>query len=81
MRELLSYNSLFVGQLYKDRSLALHARDLIFLTNDLEKRKLLLNNTLLELIYFLTFKHFLLRKNNKRMLSVAVMIGTLTLSC
>ena len=33
--DLLSYNSLFVGQLYKDLSLALRARDLIFLTTDL----------------------------------------------
>ena len=32
MRELLSNNSLFVGQLYEDKSLALRARDLIFFT-------------------------------------------------
>ena len=37
MRELLSNNSLFVGQLYEDKSLALFARDLIFFTNDLQK--------------------------------------------
>ena len=30
MRELLSDNSLFVDQLYEDKSLALRARDLIF---------------------------------------------------
>ena len=36
MRELLSNNSLFVGQLYKEKSLALHARDLIFFTTDLQ---------------------------------------------
>ena len=36
VRELLSNNSLFVGQLYKDESLALHARDLIFFTTDLQ---------------------------------------------
>ena len=36
MRELLSYNSLFVGQLYEDKSLALSARDLIFFTTDLQ---------------------------------------------
>ena len=36
VRDLLSYNSLFVGQLYKDKSLALHARDLIFSTTDLQ---------------------------------------------
>ena len=33
--ELLSNNSLFVGQLYEDKSLALHTRDLIFITTDL----------------------------------------------
>ena len=48
MRELLSNNSLFVGQLYEDKSLALRARDLIFFTTDIQ-----LNNSLLELIYFL----------------------------
>ena len=36
VRELLSNNSLFVGQLYEDKSLALRARDLIFFTNDLQ---------------------------------------------
>ena len=36
MRELLSNNSLFVGQLYEDKSLTLHARDLIFFTTDLQ---------------------------------------------
>ena len=36
MRELLSNNSLFVGKLYKDKSLALRARDLIFFTTDLQ---------------------------------------------
>ena len=33
MRELLSNNSLFVGQLYEDKCLALHADDLIFTTD------------------------------------------------
>ena len=33
MRELLSNNSLFVGQLYEDKSPALHALDLIFTTD------------------------------------------------
>ena len=33
---LLSNNSLFVGQLYEDKSLALHARDLILFTTDLQ---------------------------------------------
>ena len=32
--ELLSNNSLFVGQLYEDKSLALHPHDLIFFTTD-----------------------------------------------
>ena len=36
VRELLSNNSLFVGQLYEDESLALRARDLIFFTTDLQ---------------------------------------------
>ena len=36
VRELLSNNSLFVGQLYNDKSLALRARDLIFFTTDLQ---------------------------------------------
>ena len=36
LHELLSNNSLFVGQLYKDKSLALRARDLIFFTTDLQ---------------------------------------------
>ena len=48
MRELLSNNSLFVGQLYEDKSLALCACDLIFFTTDLQTV-----NSLLELIYFL----------------------------
>ena len=36
VRELLSNISLFVGQLYDDKSLALRARDLIFFTTDLQ---------------------------------------------
>ena len=36
VHELLSNNSLFVGQLYEDKSLALRARDLIFFTTDLQ---------------------------------------------
>ena len=52
MRELLSNNSLFVGQLYKDKSLALRARDLIFFYNWPPNSELLLKNSLLELIYF-----------------------------
>ena len=34
VRELLSNNSLFVGQLYEDKSLALRARNFIFYTTD-----------------------------------------------
>ena len=36
VRKLLCNNSLFVGQLYEDKSLALCARDLIFFTTDLQ---------------------------------------------
>ena len=36
VRESLSNNSLFVGGLYEDKSLALRARDLIFFTTDLQ---------------------------------------------
>ena len=36
MRELLCNNSLFVGQLYEDKSRALRARDLIFFTTDIQ---------------------------------------------
>ena len=36
MRALLSNNSLFVGKLYEDKSLALWAGDLIFFTTDLQ---------------------------------------------
>ena len=36
VRELVCNNSLFVGQLYKNKSLALRARDLIFFTTDLQ---------------------------------------------
>ena len=50
--ELLNNNSLFVGQLYEDKSLVLRACELIFLQLT-TKQELLLNNLLLELIYFL----------------------------
>ena len=36
VREFLCNNSLFVGQLYEDKSHALRARDLIFFTTDLQ---------------------------------------------
>ena len=35
VRELLCNNSLFVGQMYEDKYLALRSRDLIFFTTDL----------------------------------------------
>ena len=35
VHEFLCINSLFVGQLYEDKSHALRARDLIFFTTDL----------------------------------------------
>ena len=44
MRELLSNNSLFAGQLFEDKSFTLRAHDLIFSTTVLQE---------LELIYFL----------------------------
>ena len=36
VHELLSINSLLVGQMYEDKSLALHVCDLIFFTTDLQ---------------------------------------------
>ena len=55
MLELLSNNSLFVGQLYEDKSLTLRARDLIFSTTD-HQTVTSFNNSLLELIYFLSIQ-------------------------
>ena len=49
VHDLLSNNSLFVGQIYEDISLALLARDLIFFTTDRQT----LNYSLPELNYFL----------------------------
>ena len=37
VRKLFCNNSLFVGQLYEDKSLALRARDLIFFTTDFKQ--------------------------------------------
>ena len=37
VRELLSNNSVFVGQLYEDKSLTLGACDLIFFATDLQR--------------------------------------------
>ena len=36
VHDLLSYNSLFVGQLYEDKSFSLCTRDFIFYTTDLQ---------------------------------------------
>ena len=53
MREFLSNNSLLVGELYEDKSLALRARDLVFFTTDLQTMNYYTTIQLLELIYFL----------------------------
>ena len=54
VRDLLSNNSLFVGQLYEDKSLALCTPDLIFFTTDLQTVNYYFNNkSLPELMYFL----------------------------
>ena len=66
MRDLLRNNALFVGQLYKDISLAVCARDLIFFTNYNPKSELLFNNSLLELIYFLILTHLAYRVNGRK---------------
>ena len=50
---LLSDNSLFVGQLYEDKSLVLRAGDLIIFTTDLQTVNYYSTNHTLELIYFL----------------------------
>ena len=60
MSELLSNISVFVGQLYADKSLALLARDLLCIATDI-----LLNNSLLELIYFLIKDALSLNINNQ----------------
>ena len=56
---MLCNNSLFVGQLYEDKSLALHARDLIFFTTDLQTVNYYTTIHALELIYFLIIYDFL----------------------
>ena len=53
--ELLSNNSLFVGQLKADKSLALRARDLIFFTTDLQTVNYYSTIHALELIYFYSY--------------------------
>ena len=53
LRELLSNNSLFVGQLCEYKSLALWARDLIFFTTDLQTVNYYSTIHAIELIYFL----------------------------
>ena len=61
VRELLSNNSLFVGQLYEDELLALRARDFIFFTTELQCVNYYSTIHALELIYFLNniFNHSL----------------------
>ena len=51
MHELLCNNSLFVGQLYEDKSLPLCARDLIFFTTDRQTVNYYTTIHALELIY------------------------------
>ena len=53
VRDLLCNNSQFVGQLYEDKSLALHARDLISFTTDLQTVNYYTKKSLPEQIYFL----------------------------
>ena len=57
MCELLSNNSLFVVQLYEDKSLTLRACDLIFFTTDLQT----VNQTCLLLPFLRIFYDFFLR--------------------
>ena len=59
---VICYNSLFVDQLYEDKSLALRARDLIFFTTDIQTVK-----SLPELIFFL---------NNKESIKILLLICT-----
>ena len=54
LRELLSSKSLLVGQLYEDKLLALHARDLIFFTTDLQTVNYYSTIHAIEMIYFLS---------------------------
>ena len=63
MCELLSNNSLFVGQLYEDKSLALRARDLTSL--QLTSSEIIYNNSLLELFYFFRHETELCRKKSE----------------
>ena len=74
MSELLSSISVFVGQLYADKSLALLARDLLCITTDI-----LLNNSLLELIYFLIKDALSLNINNQ--VSLVIHNGQVFESC
>ena len=57
VRELLCIHSLFVGQLYEDKSLALRARDLIFFTTDLQTVNYYTTIHELQLIYFLNISY------------------------
>ena len=70
MRELLSNNSLFVCQLYEDKSLALHA-----LYNWPPNSEL--NNSLLELIYFLNMELGIMREITEKHLLTTILNGVL----
>ena len=59
VRELLCNNSVFGGQLYEDKSLALRTRDLIFFTTDLQTLNYYTTIHALELIFFLTKIRFI----------------------
>ena len=48
----------FGDQLYKDKCIVLRACDLIFFTIDLQNSELILNNSLLETIYFLIISFY-----------------------
>ena len=58
MREFLKNNLLFVGQLYKDKSLVLNANDLIFFTTDLQTVNYYSTIHALELIFFFIIARF-----------------------
>ena len=55
---MLSNNSLFVGQLYEDKSLALRIRELIFFTTNLKTVNYYSTIHALELIYFLSIAYY-----------------------
>ena len=64
MCELLGNNSLFVGQLYTDKSLTMRTCDLIFLRTEPPNSELLRNYLMLELIYFLNIRNEDIHRGN-----------------